>query len=81
LSLRSSFKISSIAASRTGTPDRLHIFYLESGALKARIRGDAGWVSKDVDLSIPPKKGSPLTSISWVDDGRDQVSIECVCSS
>jgi hypothetical protein len=42
---------------------------LESGTLKARIFGDEGWVSLDIDLSIPAKRGSPLASISWVDDG------------
>jgi len=77
-SLRSSFKISSIAASRTGNPGHIHIFYLESGTLKARIFGDEGWVSLDIDLSIPAKRGSPLASISWVDDGRDQKRIGSV---
>lgn len=57
-SLRSSFKISSIAASRTGNPGHIHIFYLESGTLKARIFGDEGWVSVDIGLSIPAKRGS-----------------------
>ena len=73
-----SFKISSIAASRTVNSGHIHVFYLESRTLKASIFGDEGWVSLDIDLLIPAKRGSPLASMSWVDDGRDQVSIGSV---
>ncbi|ORY11739.1 hypothetical protein BCR34DRAFT_652243 [Clohesyomyces aquaticus] len=71
---RAGFKIASLAATRF--PTHIHVYTVESATLKLTIWGDSGW--KFMGTLIPdngPKQASPLTAVSWDEDGSDAVRV------